>query len=741
MKDKKPRISQAFQRWMLLLVTVAFLATTASLWLIQTRLAEKNAHSLLELNIADVRADIIDASDENLLKLTRQIAADLNAAQTVDNALLHELTAAYGVTEINCIGTDGIIYASTYPDFLDYDMRDGAQSAEFMRLLSGEREYVQAYQPVSYDATISRKYAGVALHGGGFVQVGYGYERFCRDIDQFVVGVTRNRHVGENGSVIIADENWSIVSDRYGTEGSNLSSTGIHIVNVPENTAFLAEVFGKPCYCMYAITEGYRIVAVMPRSEAALSRNVAVSITTAMQTAVFAALFLLIFVLVKRLVVNNIYQINESLSAITDGKLDTVVDVRSHVEFDDLSNDINSTVDTLKRYIADAAARIDAELAFAKAIQHSALPSVFPPYPNRREFEIWAAMFTAKEVGGDFYDFYFVDDDTLAFLVADVSGKGIPAAMFMMQSKTLLKSYAEAGMSVEAVFTHANEKLCEGNEAGMFVTAWMGFLNIKTGELRFANAGHNPPLLKRADGSFQYLKTRPGFVLAGMEGIRYRKNELQLQPGDRIFLYTDGVTEAINEEQALYGEERLLSTLDRQANADPQSVCDAVKADVDAFAGAVEQFDDITMLCISYHGESSAKELTLAATVENIPVVTDFVNEQLEALNCPIKAQTQIDIAIDELFGNIAHYAYPSAAGEATVRLEVPADSHAVQITFIDKGVPFDPLKNEDPNTGLPAEERELGGLGIFMVKKSMDKVSYAYRDGKNMLTIQKALM
>ena len=155
----------------------------------------------------------------------------------------------------------------------------------------------------------------------------------------------------------------------------------------------------------------------------------------------------------------------------------------------------------------------------------------------------------------------------------------------------------------------------------------------------------------------------------------------------------------------------------------------------------MEQFDDITMLCISYHGEGSVKELTLAATVENIPTVTDFVNEQLEALNCSVKAQTQIDIAIDELFGNIAHYAYPSGTGEATVRLEVPAESRTVLITFIDEGVPFDPLKNEDPNTGLPAEERELGGLGIFMVKKSMDKVSYAYRDGKNMLTIQKALM
>jgi len=613
MKNRKPKISQAFQRGLLILVVVAFLATTTFLWLIQTRLSENNAISLLELNISDVREDIIDASDENLLKLTRQIAADLNAAETITDGLLFELMEQYDVTEINCVNPAGIIFASTYPDFLQYDMRSGQQSAEFMVLLSGEESYVQSYRPVSYDASISRKYGGVVLERGGFVQVGYGSERFQRDIDEFVVGVTRNRHVGEGGCIIIVDENWNIVSDRFGNEGKNLDTTGIWIdtTAVLEGEPFSANVYGEASYCMYHVTEGYRIVAVMPESEAALSRNVAVGVTTAMQIVVFAALFVLIFVLVKRLVVNNIYQINDSLSAITAGKLDTVVDVRSHEEFEDLSNDINSTVDTLKRYIADAAARIDAELAFAKAIQHSALPSVFPPYPNRKEFDIWATMHTAKEVGGDFYDFYFVDDDTLAFLIADVSGKGIPAAMFMMQSKTLLKSYAESGMSVETVFTNANEKLCEGNDADMFVTAWMGCLNIRTGLLTFANAGHNPPAVKHEDGSFTYLKTRAGFVLAGMEGIRYRKNELQLQPGDVIYLYTDGVTEAINGSEELYGEDRLLSILNAHAGDSAQNICDAVKADVDVFAGEAEQFDDITMLCLAYRGPQAAQEESL----------------------------------------------------------------------------------------------------------------------------------
>ncbi len=628
MKNKKTKLSQSFQRWLIVLVAIALLATTAFLWMIQTRLSENNAINLLALNLSDVREDIIAASDGNLLRITRSVAQEINASGTVDSAFLGELMAKYDVTEINVIDEHGIIVVTTYPDFQGYDMRGGKQSAEFLVLLQGEKEYVQSYQPVSFSeaevkpkdsmkqsklmqvglsetgSVFSRKYGGVVLDRGGFVQVGYGAERFQRDIDEFVVGVTRNRHVGEGGCIIIVDEAWNIVSDRFGNEGKNLDVTGIWIdvESMPEDQVFVADVYGQTSYCMYHTAEGYRIVAVMPQREAALSRNVSVGVTSAMQIVVFAALFMMIFLLVNRLVVKNIYQINDSLSAITEGKLDTVVDVRSHAEFDDLSNDINATVETLKRYIADAAARIDAELAFAKAIQHSALPSVFPPYPGRKEFDIHAAMYSAKEVGGDFYDFYFVDEDTLAFLIADVSGKGIPAAMFMMQSKALLKSCAESGMPIEQVFTTANEKLCEGNEAGMFVTAWMGLLNVKTGHVTFANAGHNPPVLRQNGGDFAYHKTRAGFVLAGMEGIRYRRFELQLTPGDTLYLYTDGVTEAVNAEENLYGEARLLQHLNRCQGEDARGICESVKVDVDAFAGAAEQFDDITMLCLTWHG-------------------------------------------------------------------------------------------------------------------------------------------
>jgi len=608
---KNKKISQAMIKWLLVCVVIAFAITTVLTHILQTGLSRRSTDDLLRLNIEDVQQDIVDASDKNLLKIARNVSAELDAISWADHLFLKTLAKKYSIAEINLISADGIIIESTFENFVGYDMASGAQSAEFLCLLNGEKSYVQSYQPISWDPSILRKYAGYRLSNGGFVQVGYDIEQFSKSISEQVTGATKNRRVGEGGRIIIADEELNLVSDRGEYKGKTLQSDVMDIAvdSLPQWVRFEANVYGVPSYCMYAFSEGYHIISVMPQSEATISRNLAVRTTVCMEAGVLAMLFILISVLMKWLVVDNIHKVNGALAQITEGNLDVSVDVHSNEEFSSLSDDINATVDVLKRYISEAEARIDAELEFARAIQHSALPSVFPPYPGRKDFDIFAAMYTAKEVGGDFYDFYFVDDDTLAVLIADVSGKGIPAAMFMMQSKTLLKSCAESGMSVEQVFTIANDKLCEGNDAGMFVTAWMGLLNVKTGLVSFANAGHNPPLVKHADGSFEYLKTRAGFVLAGMEGIRYRKFELQLQPGDKLYLYTDGVTEATDAEQQLYGEERLIGLLNDHQTDDAQSICEAVKADVDAFAGEAEQFDDITMLCLCYHGAQASEEV------------------------------------------------------------------------------------------------------------------------------------
>ena len=598
-------ISQSFQRFLLVCVTAGFLMTTVFTWALQTELAKNETSDLGKLNIEDVREDILDASNKNLLELTKKIASRLNSAEKADTALLNELGKEFDIAEINVIDSQGIITASTYENFLEYDMRGGSQSAEFLVLLDGKtKEYVQNYQPTSSDPTISRKYAGIVLNDGGFVQVAYDAERFQKDIDDVVVGVTRNRHVGENGCIIIAGEDWNIVSDRHGNEGKNLDVSGVCIdrSTMPEGDLFNAVVYDDDAICSYIVSEGYYIVAVLPRTEAMFSRDISVYITAFMEFVVFGMLFIVVYFLIKKLVVDNMAKINRSLAKITSGNLDTVVDVRTNEEFASLSDDINSTVLTLKRYIAEAAARIDKELEFAKTIQHSAIPTVFPPYPGHSEFDIYAAMDTAKEVGGDFYDFYFVGENKLGFLIADVSGKGIPAAMFMMTAKTIIKGYAESGKSVDEVFTIANEKLCESNEAGMFVTAWFGVLDLLTGKVEFVNAGHNPPLVRHKDSTFDYLKSKPSFVIAGMEGMKYRRNEFFLSPGDEIYLYTDGVTEATDSENRLYGEERLVRFLNTLHGLSGEEICHAVKDDVADFVGDAPQFDDITMLYLKYNG-------------------------------------------------------------------------------------------------------------------------------------------
>ena len=467
-------------------------------------------------------------------------------------------------------------------------------------------------------------------------------------------------------------------------------------------------------------------------------RDASLYTSTFMQILIFATLFVFIYFLVKCVVINNLQKVNSSLEKITNGNLNVTVDVRSNAEFASLSDDINLTVKTLKQYITEAAARIDKELEYAKQIQLSVLPTNFP---KNEDYGIFAQMIAAKEVGGDFYDFYKLNDTIVAFLVADVSGKGIPAAMFMMTAKTILKDLAESGMAVNDIFVKANEKLCENNESGMFVTVWMGMLDLATGNLKYANAGHNPPLVIHKNGEGEYLRTRAGFVLGGMEGVRYRINEMTLDPGDRIFLYTDGVTEATNAEEELYGEERLIAFMNQNRTVEAKKLLVALKADIDEFAGEAPHFDDITMLMLDYKKDDvggNVCERVFPAEDTALGDVLGFVEETLESAGCPMKVTMALCVAIEEVFVNVAHYAYGDGKGDVKLAISLSENDSTVIFRMSDKGTPFDPLKRPDPDITLPVEEKEIGGLGIFITKKTMDTVSYAYKNGENILTMTK---
>ncbi len=261
-------------------------------------------------------------------------------------------------------------------------------------------------------------------------------------------------------------------------------------------------------------------------------------------------------------------------------------------------------VDTVKRVTAEKE-RIGTELALATKIQSSMLPHLVPAFPDRTDFDIFGSMDPAKEVGGDFYDYFLVDPDHLCMVIADVSGKGVPAALFMMASKIILQSVAMLGSSPAGILEKTNEAICSNNEAQMFVTVWLGILELSTGRLTAANAGHEYPVLKPAGGSFELFKDRHGFVIGGMDGMRYREYELQLEPGAKVFVYTDGLPEATDDDQEMFGKERMMEALNRETEASPQKILQNVRKSVEDFVGGAEQFDDLTMLCLEYKGPES----------------------------------------------------------------------------------------------------------------------------------------
>lgn len=272
--------------------------------------------------------------------------------------------------------------------------------------------------------------------------------------------------------------------------------------------------------------------------------------------------------------------------------------------FKGMMTDITDYVENLQ-IVTTEKERISAELNIATQIQADMLPRIFPAFPDREEFDIYASMNPAREVGGDFYDFFLVDDSHLAVVIADVSGKGVPAALFMVIAKTLIKNHAQFGSDPADIFTITNNQLCEGNEAGLFVTAWLGVLNLFTGEFIYVNAGHNPPLLKKGDGGFEYLKSPAGFVLAGIEDMRYTQSVTALGKGDKLILYTDGVTEAENPERQQYGEERLKSVVNGMKEEDAKELVTGICRSVAEFSHGAQQFDDITVVGLVFEGRRS----------------------------------------------------------------------------------------------------------------------------------------
>ena len=406
--------------------------------------------------------------------------------------------------------------------------------------------------------------------------------------------------VGLNGTFAVLDENGKLIAGSQFDKYYNKEIEELINAHVLKEF-FFANLYGEEALCMTRKTKsGLTVFTQIPKSEVYESRDIQAYETMLADILFFTVIYVLISLLVQRMVVDNLLRVNKSLNRITDGDLNEKVDVYTSSEFASLSDDINLTVDVLKGYIDAAEKRMEQELLLAHTIQDSALPKNFTF--SHKGFEIFAAMDPAREVGGDFYDFFFVAADKMALVIADVSDKGVPASLFMMRSKTAIRGLAESGYEPEEIFFRVNNELCEGNELNMFVTVWMGIIDLNTGDMKCLNAGHEYPALMRKGGEYEILRDKHRLPLGAMHNMKYTGYDLHLDPGDCLYVYTDGIPDAININEEQYGIARMLDALNTYKDASMEGLLQAVKADQDAFVDGADQFDDITMIGFRFKG-------------------------------------------------------------------------------------------------------------------------------------------
>lgn len=387
--------------------------------------------------------------------------------------------------------------------------------------------------------------------------------------------------------------------------------------------------------------------------------------------------------------------------------------------------------------------RIASELRIASNIQKGMLPKIFPAFPERDDVEIHGTLMPAKEVGGDLYDF-FIRDEKLFFCIGDVSGKGVPASLVMAVTRSLFRTISTHESAPDRIVTTMNEAMAEMNEENMFVTLFIGVLDLPTGRLRYCNAGHCPPILSGADT--EELHVEANLPLALMTEWKFVAQETLIAPHTTLFLYTDGLTEAEDADHHLFGEQRMMDVIS-QAHAEgkqtSEDLIDSMKQAVDAYVGDAEQSDDLTMLVIQYTKEQRdvrlLRTLTLDNDVKQVEKLATFVDGVCEEMGFDMALTMQLNLAIEEAVVNVMNYAYP-AGTTGKIDIEAQANDVRIKFTITDSGIPFDPTAKEEIDTSLSAEERPIGGLGIHLVRQLMDSINYERTNGHNVLTLRKKL-
>ncbi|MBR4615547.1 MAG: SpoIIE family protein phosphatase [Kiritimatiellae bacterium] len=665
-----------------------YAALLAVVWHVCTFRARAMTEALLDYAVSDIRLTMDGAIDTMLEHVAVTCARRFGRADRHTREEVDSVAHLFDIDELCIVDRAGIVIASNDPDSLGVDMNKKEATQPFAALTNGTTKVVtQPFRSHAYSKS-RRKYLGVPFPGGdGYVQVGMDEARMPKMINT-QLSFLFDAEMGDTVCYLCADmETGSLVSTYLeGCETPTLEEIGFDASDVSDpNVTFEQTLFGDKAFCRSYVFGGHRFIMVVPSAEFYGTRDVLMVVMTILLALVLGAFVVLL------LRISN--------------------DARRIKAF----------------YAAEDAARAK-DMVIAKTIQTSALPVPLAANPC---FRLAASMTPAREVGGDFYDFFMLDQTHLAFLVADVSGKGVTAALYMMTAKTVIKDALLATHDIAAAFTEANRELCRNNSANMFLTAWGGVLDLETGVVAFVNAGHNPPA--KVGKSVEWLADKSGTVMAFMDCVKYTPRLAHLAPGDVLFLYTDGVTEAMDRKGELFGEERLAATLAAVSSSSPDTVCGVVRVAVAAFADGAPAVDDLTVLAVQYVRQSERFVRSFPPTQEGICQASAYLDECLKEQ--PPGAQSSLHIILDEIASNIVKH---SGASGFEVDVEFTEDPAGVRLVFVDDGVPYDPLSHADPDTKLPAAERPIGGLGIMMVKKMADSISYERARNRNFLTVFK---
>jgi len=462
----------------------------------------------------------------------------------------------------------------------------------------------------------------------------------------------------------------------------------------------------------------------------------------------FIVLFIILFFIAIS-ITRPIKILAKTTNDIGKGKLD--FDLSAITSADEVGMLANSFVymrDSLKKHIKELTEttavkeRMQSELRIAHDIQMGIIPKIFPPFPDRSEFDIYGILAPAKEVGGDFYDFFLMDHERLCFVVGDVSDKGVPASLLMAVTKTMIKTMSKDADSPSEILDKVNREIAHDNDSSMFITIFCGILNINSGELLYSNAGHNPPLVLHANGEIEFLKSETCIAVGAFEKAVYKSNKISLSNGDSICVYTDGVTEAINENGQLFNEQRLKDAVYSLRNRSIKEIVLETYNKVSEYSKGMPQADDITLLAIQYFGSNkkvNKKDIVVKNNAADIQTFLNDVQNFIKTKKVTDKTMHEIMLSLEEVLVNIQTYAY-NDKNEHDINITLFLSDNEFMAKVIDDGRPFDPVMAPEPDIYAMLEERKIGGVGLFLVRKLMDKVEYQRQDGKNILTIRKRI-